>query len=314
MLFSVQLGTLIALVIYVVKTWQMASATAAAAKASAESASEMKLSREAASAPRVSLYFRTLDAYLAYIVLENRGESTAEDVRMTFQPALQSSLGASSLSFFDTPKVLPPRTEIAHGFDVWHQYFGQNLPLRYTVEVSYKRADNQSLVTETHVLDAGGTKSLISFSRKSIHDVAKSLEKTNALLEKVGKNISDRTSTEAERYALAGDPGDLLSHISRVESLWSLFQHHTSAPGVYPDHSAFIAELHRQVIAAATEAHKLNRLDIEEVLHDLDAALSDRAFHYLGDQSEAHSAVSQAIGKVRGALGTVQPVPSAVGL
>jgi hypothetical protein len=132
-LFSVQIGTLVALVVYVVKTWQMASATAAAAEASAEAATEMRVAREAASAPRISVYFRTLDVHLAYVVLENRGESTAEDVQMTFQPALQSSLGASSLSFFDTPKVLPPRTELAHGFDVWHQYFGQDLPMRYTV-------------------------------------------------------------------------------------------------------------------------------------------------------------------------------------
>src|SRR5687768_16207104 len=107
-LFLVQLGTLLALIVYVWKTWQMATATAASAKAASDTVAEMRSARLDISAPRIVVYFSSPDSHLANIVIENAGSSTAADVQLTFDPPLQSSFERSSPKFFDSPKVLPP--------------------------------------------------------------------------------------------------------------------------------------------------------------------------------------------------------------
>lgn len=86
-----QAATLIALIIYVWKTWSMASATSKAALASEASIREMRLSREEQAKPKVVCYFehnktskRTYD-----FVIKNCGNSTAFNVRLVFSPQLE---------------------------------------------------------------------------------------------------------------------------------------------------------------------------------------------------------------------------------
>lgn len=139
-LFLIQVLTLIAIGIYVWKTAQMATATRDAAEASVATVKEMRTARREATAPRLALYFASPSTHLAEIVLENAGETTAADVTCSFDPPLRASDREQyAHRFFETPKVLPPRSRMAHAFDSWPSYFGAKLPLQYNVTIRYRR-------------------------------------------------------------------------------------------------------------------------------------------------------------------------------
>lgn len=56
-LLCIQIPTLIALILYVIKTWQMASATRKSAEISARTLDEMRAARDSETAPYVVAYF-----------------------------------------------------------------------------------------------------------------------------------------------------------------------------------------------------------------------------------------------------------------
>jgi len=250
----------------------------------------------------VSLYFRTVDTHLAYIVLENRGESTAENVRVVFDPPLQSSLGPESANFFDVPKVLSPHSELAHGFDVWHQYFGKAFPLQYTARVTYIRTDTNREVEERHILDAAGIKNLRSFGRKGVHEVAEALEKHSGWLEKVSKAIIAQSDAQSERHAMCLTDRTLEEEIQVIESIWGLFQHHSDAPGIWPDRDATLGEMRRHVVSAIVCARTRGLGALEGALQALHGATLDHRFRFIADQSDVHEVVEQSLAAVRGLL------------
>lgn len=301
-LFWVQVATLAALVVYVIKTWEIASATARAAQASADATNEMRIARETLSAPRISVYFRTVDTSLAYIVLENRGESAAQELSVQFSPPLQSSLDNTPSTFFDSTKVLAPHSELAHGFDVWHQYFGRKLPLRYSVIVKYRRTDTGKEVEEEHILDAEGFRHLRSFSRKGLHELAEAQLKQANHLDKITNALVALTDAAAERYALSPSQLSLGGELSTVEALWKLLKHHLAESTVFPDRSAFLEEMRRHTLGAIVRAQELNADKLLTALCDLHAALSHYRFHSMGDQTEQYGAVDGGLAKVRDEL------------
>lgn len=84
--------SLIFLIIYVVKTWQMASATRRAAEATRETVEEMREGRDLETAPNVVVYFDIpTGEQLIYLVVKNLGKSVATNVRLHFVPPLQTS-------------------------------------------------------------------------------------------------------------------------------------------------------------------------------------------------------------------------------
>jgi len=89
-----QAATLVALIVYVWKTWAMASATEKAANASQAALREMKAAREAETRPYILCYFapsaggRDLD-----LVVANTGQSMAFDVAVQFNPPVQRLAG-----------------------------------------------------------------------------------------------------------------------------------------------------------------------------------------------------------------------------
>ena len=86
-LLATQILTLIALVIYVVKTWHIASATKVAAGVSALSLQEMKEARDQEIAPYVVVYFdMPRGEHFIYLVVKNIGRSIARDVQTPIQP------------------------------------------------------------------------------------------------------------------------------------------------------------------------------------------------------------------------------------
>jgi hypothetical protein len=78
----VQIATLIALIIYVIKTWQMASATNKYAKTSENTLQEMKDSRDQEIAPYVIAYFDVpYGQKFIFLIIKNIGLSVAKNVK-----------------------------------------------------------------------------------------------------------------------------------------------------------------------------------------------------------------------------------------
>ena len=101
----IQLLTLIGLIIYVVKTWQIAAATKNAAQATNRSAAlsekvieEMKAARMQESAPQVIIYIDMPDSsnWALYLVAKNIGKSVAKNVQFNLDPPLMCGFGNES--------------------------------------------------------------------------------------------------------------------------------------------------------------------------------------------------------------------------
>src|SRR6266487_841766 len=95
----VQIISLIFLIIYVIKTWEMASATRKAAEATENSVSEMRDARDQETAPYVILFFDVpTGSDLIYIVIKNIGYSVATHIKIDLTPSLRSNIGKNKFS------------------------------------------------------------------------------------------------------------------------------------------------------------------------------------------------------------------------
>lgn len=179
LLLFVQVATLVFIVIYVWKTWQMASATRAAAEASAAMATEAKEARLESLAPRIMVYFASEPTSLAEVIIENVGAGTAEDLKITFDPPLKESQGTLDVNrFFESTKTLfPPGYRVVHGFDTWPAYNSSGLPRRFDVSVSYRGKENARTYVDKHVLDADAMAHRFSFAAKGVKDIALELQR-----------------------------------------------------------------------------------------------------------------------------------------
>ncbi len=216
----VQMASLIALIIYVRKTSQMASATndmAQATKRSAETAEEMasasrksaeaaektleeiKESRDQEAAPYVVAYFdASPSSHLIYLVVRNIGKTVANNVKLRFDPPLLS--GNNDIKIGEIPLVkegigsIPPGYEIRTLLDSAISYFGQkSLPLTYNVTISYFGGlRNERRILE-QVLDLHALEGLILAHDKGLPDLVKQMEN-------LVKHISD-TSKETQKMA-----------------------------------------------------------------------------------------------------------------
>jgi hypothetical protein len=83
--------TLTALIVYVCKTWSMADAASRAARASADTIHEMRLSREEQAKPKVVCYFEHNESRRQTydLVIRNYGNSAAFNVKLVFSPELE---------------------------------------------------------------------------------------------------------------------------------------------------------------------------------------------------------------------------------
>src|SRR5262245_49326539 len=87
---AVQLAALIALVVYVVKTWQIASANRRSVEVSEAVLKEMRTTRFQEIAPYVIVFLDMpySNDWVMYLVVKNTGKTVAKNVRFKFDPPL----------------------------------------------------------------------------------------------------------------------------------------------------------------------------------------------------------------------------------
>ena len=157
-LLVVQSVTLVAIIIYVWKTWAMADATRKAAEASERTLNEMKLAREEENRPYVIIYFQTgLDGTTVELVIKNIGKTKAEGVKFDFDKVLEQGDWNKTHQISKSPKfvegiqILPPNLELKEFFAGFINLIG--LTSSYKVKVSYRNPLNDRLYVEDQVLE-----------------------------------------------------------------------------------------------------------------------------------------------------------------
>ena len=176
-LLGTQVATLLALIITVWKTWEMAVATQKAANATAATVDEMRKARESASAPHIVVYLASPGSNIAEIIVENFGEGTARDIQLKIEPPLQSSLSKDIGRFFESPKWLPPGSRLSHALDVWSNYFASDYPRKYTVKVDYAGVNDGRHYSDEYVLDIDSFRHMAAWGKKDLGDLVKSIDK-----------------------------------------------------------------------------------------------------------------------------------------
>ncbi len=196
-LLATQILTLIALVIYVVKTWHIASATKVAAGVSALSLQEMKEARDQEIAPYVVVYFdMPRGEHFIYLVVKNIGRSIARDVKLQFSPRL---IGISQEDFTNLPMIrdgiasMPPNHEIRTLVDSTVAFFNEksDRPLTYQVNVSFYGGLKDTQRLSEHVLDLTAYKGLSWITRRGLHELTNEVEKISRNTERIGKELSE---------------------------------------------------------------------------------------------------------------------------
>jgi len=181
----VQIATLIFLIIYVWKTWEMASATRKSTEISEKTLLEMKETREQETAPYIVVYcdIPNNDPSI-YIVVKNIGKTIAEDINITFNPTLCSNLkfpGDLKMNYpivGDTIKSMPPGYELKTVLDVASNYFSTvGFPLKYEVNVSYTNSVTKKKIESQQIIDMLPLKNIIYIKRNDLHNLVEVMKR-----------------------------------------------------------------------------------------------------------------------------------------
>ena len=194
----VQILGLIFLIIYVVKTWQMASATREAAKATEKSVDEMKEMRDQETAPYIITYFYVpiTSPNVIYLVVKNIGHSVAERVRLTFNPMLESRFNISEMNFIKNgTESMPPEYEIRTLFDERSSFYNSDRPRKYEVKISYFGGLQTNERVYKQTLDLSHYEDLFDISQKDIGHIVNELQKIHKNLQDLKKPLDNIANT-----------------------------------------------------------------------------------------------------------------------
>jgi len=191
-----QIATLVVVIIYTIYTARMTSAAKTSADAANQTINEMKEARDQENAPYIVVYFDLpINKHLIYLVIKNVGKSIAEDVKLTFIPSLSSTVFKG---INDVPLIkngissIPPNYEIRTLFDGAIQRFGKtDLPLTYTVEVSYLGGLAKNRRASTQILDLSMFYGLMSVKEKDMDDLVKAVEDIAKHTDEINDNLEE---------------------------------------------------------------------------------------------------------------------------
>lgn len=149
---------------------------------------EMRTLRREQVRPWIVVRFH-LRSIIAFIAVENLGTTVARNVRLQFEPPLESTLGPrirdAALLAEPIPNLAPGERRLAL-VERMPDRLESELPLRHKVMVLYQDHNGKELPAETFHLDFASYRNDI-IPDKSIHDLATELEKVREVLVKNGR-------------------------------------------------------------------------------------------------------------------------------
>lgn len=218
-LFGTQVATLLALIVTVWKTWEMAVATQKAANATTATVEEMRKARESASAPHIVVYLASPGSNIAEIIVENFGEGTARDIQFKIEPPLQSSLSKDIGQFFESPKWLPPRSRLSHALDVWSKYFASDYPRKYTVKVDYVGVNDGKQYSDEYVLDIDSFRHMAAWGKEDLGDLVKSIDKFVNEFGNQGRRREKHYGIIEAGFPYSGNLNSYYTAIARIQAI-----------------------------------------------------------------------------------------------
>ena len=192
-MFVIQLLSLIALVVYVIKTAEVAQGTWKSAQAMDRSVAEMVEDRDQQIAPYVVVFFdHQTDSPIFDLVIKNTGRTAARDVEVTFEPPLQTSLknyDIEQLAFIhQVIPTLPPEYEIRASVDVIDNALkSETLPKQYRVKVTYSGGIKAEKREAEYILDLNIFNGILETHTRSLTDLTKAVEKISDKLDELAK-------------------------------------------------------------------------------------------------------------------------------
>ena len=205
-LFVIQIATLIALIIYVWKTWSIASATRESAKATEKSADisrqvleEMRENRDQETAPYVVAYFDVLSyTPLILLAIENIGKSIANNVKLEFDPPLKSGTQFINEASFIKNNIasMPPNYKILAILDGPSYYDkSKNNPMSYKVKISYSGGLSSEARDKDYVLDLPAP---LGIRIKTMDDLVNDIEKLTKSVDNIAQKLDRKKDDERE--------------------------------------------------------------------------------------------------------------------
>ena len=192
-MFVIQLLSLIALVVYVIKTAEVAQGTWKSAQAMDRSVAEMVEDRDQQIAPYVVVFFdHQTDSPIFDLVIKNTGRTAARDVEVSFEPPLQTSLknyDIEQLAFIhQVIPTLPPEYEIRASVDVIDNALKSvTLPKQYRVKVTYSGGIKAEKREAEYILDLNIFNGILETHTRSLTDLTKAVEKISDKLDELAK-------------------------------------------------------------------------------------------------------------------------------
>lgn len=196
-MFMIQLLSLVALVIYVIKTAQMAEGTRQSALAMDRSVAEMVEDRDQQMAPYVVVFFdHQTDSPIFDLVIKNTGRTAARDVEIAFDPPLQTSLKnyhIEELAFIhQIIPTLPPEYEIRASVDVIDNAIkSETLPKQYRVRVTYSGGIKPDRRAAEYILDLNIFEGILETHTRSLTDLTKAVEKISDKIDDLARSTRD---------------------------------------------------------------------------------------------------------------------------
>jgi hypothetical protein len=192
-----QILALVILIMYVIKTWRIASSTQAAAQVFSLSLQVMKEARDQEIAPYVVVYFEhPNEEQILSLVVKNIGKSTARDVRIQFKPKL---INTSGVSLCELPVLkngiaaLSPGHEIKIFVDTIAGFFFErnDLPLTYETTVTYFGGIKDIQRVSEQVLDLTAEKKRSKSSQHGGFTLMGEVEKVSRYIEHISKELAE---------------------------------------------------------------------------------------------------------------------------
>jgi hypothetical protein len=192
-LFFVQVASLVFLVIYVITTWKMATATRKAAEATEKSVLEMREQRDAEVAPYIVAYLDGQGAIngILYLIIKNTGKTVAKNVKVVFDPPLHTRFPdlLNKVLPPDGIPSIPPGYEIKTTLDNFVSY-KKSKPMAFDVTVTYSGGISNKLREDKYHLDLELFRGIVySVENKPPSETAKAIEELNSSTESVVEEL-----------------------------------------------------------------------------------------------------------------------------